>query len=283
MRRGVWVLLLALVSLALLAALGSGLPTGGGGDELILSEVVGEVTVERLGESLAPEAGRVLTGSEHIETAEGGRAVLSLGADTRIRVGPAASLEVVQVGPEGVDIELEGGAVQATVRPTSPPVRLGSMGRQVQATDAEFAVAVQGRSMLIESRRGDLMAQGLPGVAAIEEGVRLVVDGEGGSEVMPIPEDLLLDVEWPSHKRTRASVTEIRGTTTPGATVEVAGAQGTVQTTADHQGSFVASLELDEGDNNVSVRATDLFGEEVAVDVVLVRDTRGPVFRGGVQ
>ncbi|TNE89103.1 MAG: hypothetical protein EP330_11735 [Deltaproteobacteria bacterium] len=282
MRRGVLLLVAALVLLGVLAAVGTGMPGGAGRQKLVLTEVEGKVLLARDGDALPSTVGQALTGAEQIQTGERSRAVLSFGDETRIRVGESASLEVVAVGPDGVDIELEGGAVQATVRPTASPVRIGSRGREVQATDAEFAVAVQGEAMLVESRRGDLMTQGLPGVGALKEGARVVV-GMGGAEVMPIPEDLLLDVDWPTDKRTRAASTEVRGTTAPGARVVVRGGSEEVRAEASLDGSFVAHLSLVEGKNPVTVEATDLFGEKVAVEVVLVRDTQGPVFRGGVQ
>ncbi|MCO4743407.1 MAG: FecR domain-containing protein [Proteobacteria bacterium] len=282
MRRSVLALLGVLVVIATMAVVGSGLPSRGG-DELVLAEVFGAVELDRDGSTHDAEIGRVLTGHERVRTGAGGRAVLSLGADTRIRVGASTELEIVAVGADGVDLELEGGAVQATVRPTSRAVRVGALGRQVQATDADFAVAVEDDVLWIESRRGALMAQGVPGVNTLSEGARVVVEGDATPEVLPIPEDLLLAVDWPEERRTRAEVAEVRGMTSPRARVRVLGAGDAVETQADADGAFLARLPLDEGENAVQVQAVDLFGDEVEVEVVLVRDTRGPVFRGGVQ
>ena len=140
--------LIMLAVIAGLAVFRSGLPLAGGAAALTVLEVDGEVTRSRLETRNALEVGMSLEDNDLVTTGDAGRAVLGLGAETRIRLGKGSDLQVVQLDDQGLQIELKQGSVTATVRPSSQFVRVTSRGREVQATDAEFAVDVDGERLL---------------------------------------------------------------------------------------------------------------------------------------
>ena len=142
----------------------------------------------------------MLTVDDHLETLEGSRAVLGLGRETRIRLGPESSLRVTALGPEGVQLELEDGALQATVRPGAP-VRVGSEGREIVATNAEFAMGVSDGVVQVEALQGEIGLSGADQTRLEAGSVATIVDRR--AVIAPIPEELLLEVRWPAADRTR--------------------------------------------------------------------------------
>ena len=250
--------------------------------QLVLAEVDGEVKLtDGTGQTLDVEVGRVLNPAERVATSAASQAVLRRGSESWIRLGPTSSLRVTSIDDDGaVGIELEDGAIEARVRPGSGALRVGSQGREVLATNADFTVGVQTDVMLVGAQRGSVSLSGVD-VTLVEEGtVATVVDRH--AEIGPVPEDLLLQVEWPETRRTAADEGVLTGQTSAGAAVMVEGSFGQRRVRADAQGSFRVAVPLGEGDNLVNVRAVDLFGNEAVVDGALqTRDTRGPTYSGG--
>lgn len=288
MRRVLIGLLAAVVVVAMVSALWQYVRTESPHGQLRLTEVEGEVKVERSAEPLDAGRGTVLRPDDRLETGASGRAVVSLGAQTHIKIGPASALQVVSVDEAGVSIELENGALQATVRPESGAVRVASRGRAVLATSGQFAVGVrsdgggEGDVMQISATQGSLSLSGLD-ASRLDEGEQAVIV-DRHAEVGPVPEELLLAVEWPQEARTRAEATTVSGRTQPGARVTLAGAFGVKTVTADVDGRFVADLPLAEGDNPIEVYAIDVLGHRATVEGMLqTRDTRGPSFHGGID
>lgn len=251
---------------------------------LVLSEVDGRVVItSRDGRTAEAAAGATLAESDRVATDEASRAVLAVGDTTRIDLGPASAVQVRDIDAEGVRIELEGGALTATVRPGSGALTVGNQGRQIVATDADFAVGVgKDGTLFAEASRGQLLASGIPGATAIAEGARLTVTTTGEASVSPIPSELLLSVQWPAETRTRAGTTRVSGRTEPGARVIVGHGEGAVEVVADASGAFVADVPLVEGTNRIEVRAVSVLGTAADVEQVVQRDTRGPSFQGQV-
>jgi hypothetical protein len=283
MRRALIPLLAAVVVLAMLTALWQYLRGESPHGQLELTEVTGDVQVARPTEGSAPALrGTVLRPEDRIATGSTGRAVLSLGRDTHIRVGPVTTLQVVAVDEAGVSVELENGALQATVRPESGAVRVGSRGRAVLATNGEFAVGVQDELMQVSAARGSLSLSGVDRTRVEEGEQAIIVDRH--ADVGPVPEELLLAVDWPQEARTRARTTTVTGFTQPGARIRLSGSFGERMVTANADGAFVADVPLAEGENPVAVEAIDVLGRSTAVEGTLpTRDTQGPSFRGGVD
>lgn len=248
---------------------------------LTLTGLDGAVSVSHDGALEPGRAGRVLGPDDHVITGVDGTASLWLGAQTRITLGPASSVEITAIDATGVTLELEDGLVSATVRPDSGAVRVGNGGREVVATNAVFDVGVEGGVLGVAVTEGDVALSGAD-VTRVGAGQQVwVVDRHG--EVGQIPEELLLAVEWPSDARTRQQQWTVEGTTTPAATVAIRGGEREVQVVADATGAFRAVVALAEGENRVVVESVDVLGRRKEVPGVLVRDSRGPTFEAGVE
>jgi len=284
-RRGGPLLAVFTIALAVIVGLGVWFGDDRGRGGLVLAEVDGAVNVTgATGAPAAGVAGRALDPLDRISTGEGARAVLELGGETRIRLGPESTVQVVAIDEEGVEIELEEGALQATVRPDAGAVRLASRGRRALVTDGEVAMAVLPDEVLIfEATRGDVMLGGIVGASVLEEGSRLVVGEADHVEIGAIPAEMLLAVQWPENPRTRQGTMEVSGRTEPGARVRVEGSAGVVETRADDRGAFRVEIPLYEGENPVKVEAIGLLGRKVEVTGLVERDQSGPLFRGDVE
>jgi hypothetical protein len=276
-----------LVGLAVMVAIGGYLSSYLKGDrvssELTLVLVEGEVYLTSGSQSgMVTKAGTVLGTDDRIVTHEASRAVLGLGRETRIRLGPTSSVQVKAVDVKGVHLELEHGALEALVRPESGAVRVGNSGREVQATNGAFSLGVHEGAMVVNATEGDLMLQGVD-AARIAEGSSALITSNH-ADIGPISDELLLSVVWPEMERTRSEDTTIQGVTAPRAQITVSGPFGTLRTRANGAGEFVLEVPLSEGNNPVKVTAKSLMGEEVQQDGSLpTRDTTGPTFRGGVE
>lgn len=252
--------------------------------ELRLTEAQGEVSLERPEDGMVdPEVGTALQASDRIFTGNLGRATLSLGEETHIQVRPASSVEVVDVGEEGVSLELQGGALRATVRPDSGAVRIGNRGREVLAVHGELEVGVRDDVMQVRALDGTLSLRGTD-VASLEAGEQVLVVEQHAS-VAPIPEELLLEVEWPATaQRTKEETMVLRGTTEPGVEVVIEGPFGSRTATAGADGGFAVEVPLAEGPNAASIRAVNALGDTVEVSGALpTRDTRAAVIRSRVE
>ncbi len=251
---------------------------------LILSTVTGTVEVIRPGSDTPLVAGAHLGPADRLSTGHDGLAVLSIGSETRIRVGPTSSLEVRAVDDEGVRIELEGGLVEATVRPGGGAVRLGNTGREVIAANADFRVAVDDGVLQVETSRGEVALSGTSDTTRVRAGNQATVVDRHAA-LGPVPEELLLQVVWPEESRTRDTVTRVAGTTAPGAVVTIHGAlPEPVTVRADGVGMFTAEVALVEGENRLDIQAVDPLGRKSPVRVsALDRDTRGPSWQGDVR
>ena len=283
MRKWIGWLLGVLVCLAGLMAWWTLQPSARGENVLVLTEVDGQVSIENVqGNPVEVKVGTALSPEDLVETSASSRAVLGLGRETRIRLGPESALRVVSVDGDDVRLELEGGALQATVRPDSGAVRVTNGGRSVLATNADFSIVADEELLVVGSTRGSISLSGVD-VTRVEEGsVATIVDR--AAEIGPVPQSLLLNVEWPRVARTRETHTLLTGTTTPGAQVQVEGDLGVRRVRADGSGAFELELPLSEGTNGVRITALDLFGNRADVDGELqTRDTKGPSFSGGVR
>jgi hypothetical protein len=251
--------------------------------ELTLVLVEGEVQLNSPSrQQVVAKAGTALAADDQIITLAASRAVLGLGRETRIRLGPTSSVQVKAVDVKGVYLELEHGALEAVVRPESGAVRIGNGGREVQATNGAFAFGVHEGNLAVSATEGDLMLQGVDEVKLAAGSAALITQDH--AEIGPISDELLLSVVWPEVDRTRKSGTLIQGKTAPGAEVVVSGPFGSLKTRANSAGEFSLEVPLSEGSNPVKVTAKNLMGEQVQVDGALpTLDTKGPTFRGGVE
>ncbi|MCB9746409.1 MAG: FecR domain-containing protein [Alphaproteobacteria bacterium] len=225
----------------------------------------------------AAEEGAVLGQSDRVIAGEGGRVVLGLGEQTRLVLHESSTLRVLGQDRDGLQVELEGGRVQATVRPGTGALAVRAGGREVRAEDASFAVGLgEEGTTLVEASLGEVALSGFGELTEITEGQRLTVSGDAQPSVAPIPQEMLLDVRWPEEVRVRAELVRLEGSTHPGASVVASGEGGDARTFADAEGRFALELPLKEGSNDLHVVAVDPLGKEQEVTWSVTRDSQGP-------
>ncbi|MCB9759172.1 MAG: FecR domain-containing protein [Alphaproteobacteria bacterium] len=221
--------------------------------------------------------GMVLERSERITTEAGGRAVLGIGEETRLVLHAASTLRVLGQDEEGVRVELEGGRVQATVRPGSGAVGVLTDGREVRATDASFSVGLtEEGTTIVEDNVGEIELRGFGELTSLNPGQRVIAMPDAAPQLDIVPDSLLLQVEWPEQVKTRASTVTIRGRTDPGARVRVRGGEGEVTALADPDGGFELQIALAEGVNDLDLAAVDALGQEQQVSWTITRDSTAP-------
>ncbi len=249
--------------------------------EVVVLERFGDVRVGRADGETSAKAGDVLYVTDRVRTGDGGRAILAVGGRSRIAVAPSSDLVVAGVGADGVRVTLEGGRIEATIFPEDGPVRVGAREQEFVATRADFAIGVDGSTVMARTTSGSLEVLGAD-IAALSEGTEATFT-DRASRVGPVPEELLLDVPWPDGTPTRAATTRLQGTTTPGCRLKIRGPfPGELTARAGADGSFDVEVPLVEGANRVTIVAVDALGRERIVEgVVGQRDTTGPAFSGG--
>ncbi len=247
------------------------------GPLLVQSVQGGVVFVQAGGARTEARPGLSLAPMDRIETSENGRADLSFGESNTIAIHPGSAVRVLGVTHEGVRVELDGGRVQATVRPGRGSLGIVYQGREVVAQDADFAVGVgQGGLFAVESQRGTVVVRGVPDIDRLAEGQRMNVTADGTARLAAIPESLLLQVAWPEEARTREAEISVRGRTDPGAEVRVGTAGRWTTVIAANDGTFEASLPLAEGVNPVEVVSMDPLGRTERQEAPLTRDSLPP-------
>jgi hypothetical protein len=286
MRRSVGALLGLVVVVAALATVWIYLNGEGAPATLIVHEVEGEVSLTRtMGDDTEVPVGLELNDGDRLATAEGGRVVLALGEETRMRLGPTSSIQITAVDETGVRLELEEGKLSATVRPGSGAVRIGNKGREVVADDAVFDVGVYGDAFQAQSTLGSLIVVGTD-VTQVEEGEQVTAVGRR-AQVGPVPDELLLQVDWPTRDREAVKAYALRGTSEPGSRIRVTGEGiAPVESQANEKGVFVAMIPLVEGrQSRVVIEAIDALGRSTRSEPIAMpaRDSTGPRVHGVVE
>lgn len=275
---------LVLVAIGLLGLLGY-LVLFGAGDAgtLVIHEVEGEVQrVDGAGSGHAAAVGDRLQPRERVIAGEGSRATLALGPDARVTVESGSSIRVLGADDAGVQVELEGGRVRASIRGGERRIGITADGRGASADDADFEAARgEDGTLAIAASRGRVDVSGIEGVADVEAGQRVVAPLGESPLRGPVSDDLLLQVSWPESRRLRERQVQVRGRTEPAATVRLGSGARTVVVRADRRGEFEAMVDLAEGENLVEVHATSLLGAEARVDARVTRDSTPPAI--GVQ
>ncbi len=250
---------------------GSGAPT------LSIDTVRGTVRVEG---SEGPETatiGATLEAHARVRTVgEGSQVVLALGERSRITIESRSSVRVLGAVDEGIGLELEDGRVRATVRPGDGAFGLRAGERQVAASDADFAVGLgQDGTTEVQVESGAVSLEGFGDAEVASAGERILASGRKVT-LGAIPRSLLLQVDWPEAQRTRAERVTVTGATDPGSRVTVVGAEEPVVVVADGEGRFQVELTLQEGVNDVLVRAVSVLGATTEASWEIVRDRTGP-------
>lgn len=282
MRQGLQILLAALVIAALGYAGYRVLFAEEEGARLEVVEARGDVVRSAPGGSQPLVAGDRLAVDDAVQVGPGSRAVLGVGEGTRLELEAESAVRVLAVEEGGIRVELEQGRVKARVRAGSTPLGLSSRGRAIYARDAELTAAVDGEGALaVDAERGAVRVEGV-GVDAteVQAGQRLVAMPGREAAIGAIPTELLLEVGWPEVGRTRQKDVLVEGRT--GAYAEVSVGQGDAWTTvrAGPDGSFRAQVPLEEGPNQLTVRARDALGNTREEEGAVLRDSTAPPITG---
>lgn len=239
-----------------------------------------EGTVHYIGEgNQRTEAypGQPLQRQDRVETSENGRARLTYGQHSSMQLQHGTSIRVLGITSEGVRVELDQGRVEATVRSGTESLGIVSRGREVQARDAIFDVGVnQQGTLAVETREGEVELLGMGDLDRMSEGQRITAPANGEPAMSPIPEAMLLEVAWPESARTREAEVTVRGRTDPGAEVRVGAAGRWTTVVAGNDGSFEATVPLEEGPNPLRVVSEDPLGRASSAESEVLRDTEPP-------
>ncbi len=249
-----------------------------GDADLLVQSVIGDVQHARAdGRVSQAQEGEALEREDRIRAGGDGQAVLAFGPQMRVTVTPGSEVVVVDVTAEGVRLDLEGGEVQATVRPGGGTLGIGAEGRLFEMEDADLRmIRADDGTVAVESLRGNVRF-GVEGATQELHAGERVVAPRGRPPLPPSSsEELLLQVQWPS-RRSRSERATISGRTEPGASVRVGGPGEWVTVRAAEDGSFAAETPLAEGVNEVRVEATSVLGNVGRSSGTLERDTTAPV------
>ena len=250
-----------------------------GATERLVITVADGATVRVAGGAAAQpvRAGHVIRDRDQLVVGDGGRAVLEMGEGTRLELSERSRIRVLEVDPEGVRVELEGGRLEARVTPGSPVLGIGSRGREIIARDADVRVGVDADGALaVAANRGAVEVRGVDGVTGLAPGQRLAALPDGPGVVDAATLALLLQVRWPGGA-VQGETAPLEGQTAPFAQVRVEGAGGATQVVrAGADGRFEVAVPLAEGPNPVSVHAVDPTGAQADAAGSLERDSRPP-------
>jgi hypothetical protein len=245
---------------------------------LLVQAVEGTVHhVDEKGARAEVTPGLILERASRLETEADGRAFVALGEGSTLTVDQASAVRILDVTHDGVRIELDGGSVEATVRPERGSVGIVHKNREVVGHDGSFAVGVnESGSMAVESHSGAVELRGVESVEGLGQGQRLLLLSDGTPQVAAIPESLLLEVAWPQSVRTRHAEVAVRGLTDPGAEFRVGASGRWTTVVADASGHFEANIPLEEGENPLKVISRDPLGNTTEEQKLLTRDSEPP-------
>jgi hypothetical protein len=232
----------------------------------------GKVEAQR-GDGWVPIAqGDRLTRSDVVRTAAASTAVLKLDVGTEIELRAGVEIGLDRL-PGGASVDLRRGKVLARVGRAEALAITTQKTRTTNEGPARFVVQ--------SDERGGVSVAALEGSATLAAGGKTVkvpagttsvsVSGAPPEDPERIPEDVLLNVVWPTGER-HGETAEIQGRAAPSTTVSVNGTPATV----NPDGRFTATVKLREGKNAIDVTAEDLSGRTRRDSSTLVRQIPQP-------
>jgi hypothetical protein len=221
-----------------------------------VASATGTVQAQRAGRWVDIKRGDTLTRSDVVRTAAASSAVLRLDAGTEIELRSGVEIGLDRL-PGGASVDLRRGKVLARVNMadalaiTSHDTRTTSEGpaRFVVLADEHGRVSVaalEGKTRFSAAGKSVTLPAGTASSS---------VAGAPPEDPERIPEEVLLNVVWPSGERHGAEA-EVSGRAAPSSAVSINGAPAAVGT----DGRFSATVPLREGKNVVDIEAEDLAG-----------------------
>jgi hypothetical protein len=237
-----------------------------------VESATGDVEAQRAGRWIPIKRGDRLTRSDVVRTAGDASAVLKLAAGTEIELRAGVEIGLDRL-PGGASVDLRRGRVLARV---SAAETLAVTARETRTTNEGPA-----RFVVRADEHGLVSVAALDGKARFTSAGKTVAlpagtasssrNGAPPEDPERIPEEVLLNVVWPSGERHGAEA-EIAGRAAPSTTVSVNGAR----TSVGPDGRFTVTVPLREGKNAVAVEAEDAAGRTRRDETTLVRRTPHP-------
>ena len=232
-------------------------PPAPAGPKVNLVRTEGQVEVSRDGKWTPASVGE-LHENDAVRTTGKGSANVAIG-DVQVEVKEDSQVTVGKTSAKVANLKLEQGRISADMAETDMTLRIGAANTDAvaEAQEGSFSVFGDGRGLVaVASKTSEvtLSTSGGDVVLAAGEFGRAVADA--APEKRKLRKSVLLSVNWPGARKTRARKTTITGTTEAGTAVAVNGKVVPV----DQDGSFEAEVPLSQGRNAVKVEATDLMG-----------------------
>lgn len=250
--------------------------------ELKIQEIQGTVEVRHHHEADAAwkpaQPGEALHPKDSVRTADGSYAVLIGGEAVQVRMEPGTEMSVAELTTELSRLMLENGMTTARVRAGGQhTLEIDAVGSgAVARTEAgNFTMTNDGKGTVgVGTREGEVALLGKGRVVIVRAGQQSIVrPGQAPSDPTPVPTSLLLKVNWPAKaNKLKKRQVLVTGSTEPGARVEVAGKM----ITPDTNGRFSHTVALQEGANDVAVRAHSVGGLRQEEQRQLKVDTKAP-------
>ena len=244
---------------------------------LYLGEQEGSVEVRNPdGTWRAAIAGEALPPATRIRTGDFGRAVLGSGERYEVQLESGTEVSVEELTSSISRLLLERGMATADVQGGRHVFEVSTRGSDAVARTSagRFTVSndMQG-TVAVAATRGEVELRGGGKLVVVRAGQQsLILRGEGPTEPAPIPESLLLKVQWPKARELTRRRLVVAGKAEPGSQVHVDGTP--LQVGAD--GTFRSEVQLREGDNKVQVRARGVGGGRVESTHEVRVDTTPP-------
>jgi len=198
-----------------------------------------------------------------VRTLSGGSVILRLGNSVQVRLTSRTEVTIRELSERASRVRVEEGRIVAEVEPSGATVlRVEAKGSNAiaEAEGGRFSVISDGRGQVAvaaEAGAIKLTAGGESVEVAAGETSR-VVGASAPSAPVAIPTSLFLKVAAPGKKLQREPETVVEGRTQPGSLVRV----GARVAQVDDDGRFRVRVPLQEGENKLEVKVTDVTGRE---------------------
>lgn len=244
--------------------------------EWVISSYSGEVLVaEADGDDWKPATMKMrLRGSDRLRTLDTGMATLVHG-ESHVSIDSNTELSVSELRPGLSDFSVApGGVVRVEARGSR--IRTTSFaGHVADAQDAGFGMSVSKDGLaVVKVDRGEIDFHSGGHTERVLEGEQSEARaGKPPSKPVKIPRKLFLNVKFPDADTFNSRLARIEGRVEPGARAYVGGRL--VETDSD--GRFETEVELQEGTNQIEVKAVDSIGNKASEQSHGIRvDTRPP-------
>lgn len=223
--------------------------------------VVEAQSLERLDgqEWVEIRAGETLSATDRIRTNGTGVVKLETGDGSRIELVDEVEVSVEALTKSLAELELHRGRLRADLASGSDAaIRVTSSGASAEARTGAFVVFADGSGMVaVASETADVTLRAQEREVVVEAGQQALVRPESPpTDPEAIPSEVFLKVAWPSKRRQREKRLVVSGRVDPGTAVRV----GERVATVTEDGSFATPVDLQEGRNEVVVKARAIGG-----------------------